>query len=996
MCDSWRFQMFDHGRALRHEQSEGSTTQPHAHRTVGTAEQLLTAVTAGAPHIELRQHLDLSVLPLLHTYAGEALEASHSILGALPSTVQTIQGNCTAATPAAEALDTAGIRPPLAPLREGQCLLLADSNIFSAWHWLWLDSVYLRHKPSARAPGAATLIGGHRSSGGGPAALYLTHSTLQGAVRWDGTTAAVPSGEGRDGNAANAESAGPAPRGADVTGTLGLDVAKSVYAEDCTFTNLGGAQHAAVLLSHTNATAAFTNCTFQNTRFSTPAATDPAVPPAAVRTSAGGGSVRLEQCRFRHNAVLYEAHDAGPADVAVAPGSRVFGDRGASGVAATEASEGGAWPAGLALGGGSLQPLAASRDVEFLSAGDEWLLERQGAMSESAPTGAAHAFPAPLVPATARAPPVATEAPPPATQIGSGAIALFAIFSIAAVICISLAIFWCWWRLPRDTLYAGNFPAAPMSPVKPPVTLPRAHTASVSQPSDGKHGVSPGHPAADAQIGRDVGLTNFASFPEAAASQRLTVAHSNPFFDFTKTKSPSYSPTAADSLASSSLSTSLLYAHRTAAATAAQQPPPVALLRLQLDAAEALRRRPPPQPLSPWSPAGSPAGAAAEGALRCAASGAQPPPPLPAADAPIAQRIAFVHQQLDSIAGREVLPGLILDPRRSRRLQGGQAVIQFGVDRQTEAQWAVKFFLSARGFANEAALYRDPGSPLGPFLPLVRNIIGARDPADPLAAAERILDAHGRPLPPCIVMERGESLDIWRTRNAHDGIDVFTALQIVNHIAERLAALHSAGHVHRDIKPSNVMWLPRRNRWTLIDFGCAARAGAHAPVSFTPAYAPPEVVRAHRSGAHTVVADPKADAWALGTVALEVFCNRPALDLMQGEQQVMARLAGELPLPWEDEQASTPITHALGRYRGTVLALVRRDPARRASVAEFIQLSRDLISRTSLSAPREAPVRVLDAADDASTSDAVPAAAEGAGAARRALILDIMPHRSSI
>lgn len=111
-------------------------------------------------------------------------------------------------------------------------------------------------------------------------------------------------------------------------------------------------------------------------------------------------------------------------------------------------------------------------------------------------------------------------------------------------------------------------------------------------------------------------------------------------------------------------------------------------------------------------------------------------------------------------------------------------MIQFAVDRPTERQWAVKFFMSERGFADEVALYRDPGSPLGPFLPAVRNIVGRGWGDGPLTpdaddhGVARIVDAFGRPLPPCIVMERGESLDIWRTRTAQDGIDVFTALQV--------------------------------------------------------------------------------------------------------------------------------------------------------------------------------------------------------------------------
>lgn len=72
------------------------------------------------------------------------------------------------------------------------------------------------------------------------------------------------------------------------------------------------------------------------------------------------------------------------------------------------------------------------------------------------------------LPVAAEVPPLAAPPPPPplvaplappvevaedarrVTQIGSGAIALFATFSIAAVLCIALMIFWCWWRIQRD------------------------------------------------------------------------------------------------------------------------------------------------------------------------------------------------------------------------------------------------------------------------------------------------------------------------------------------------------------------------------------------------------------------------------------------------------------------------------------------------------------------------------------------------------------------
>lgn len=33
-------------------------------------------------------------------------------------------------------------------------------------------------------------------------------------------------------------------------------------------------------------------------------------------------------------------------------------------------------------------------------------------------------------------------------------------------------------------------------------------------------------------------------------------------------------------------------------------------------------------------------------------------------------------------------------------------------------------------------------------------------------------------------------------------------VQVVAHIAKRVAGMHRGGYVHRDLKPSNIMWLP--------------------------------------------------------------------------------------------------------------------------------------------------------------------------------------------
>lgn len=100
----------------------------------------------------------------------------------------------------------------------------------------------------------------------------------------------------------------------------------------------------------------------------------------------------------------------------------------------------------------------------------------------------------------------------------------------------------------------------------------------------------------------------------------------------------------------------------------------------------------------------------------------------------------------------------------------GQAIVQFATELPTETDYAIKFFASQEAFADEAALYRDDGNnPLAGMLPVVRDIIDNLD--------GRFTDSVGDPLPPCIVMEKGESLNFWSRRNK-GGLDHMTALQV--------------------------------------------------------------------------------------------------------------------------------------------------------------------------------------------------------------------------
>ena len=98
------------------------------------------------------------------------------------------------------------------------------------------------------------------------------------------------------------------------------------------------------------------------------------------------------------------------------------------------------------------------------------------------------------------------------------------------------------------------------------------------------------------------------------------------------------------------------------------------------------------------------------------------------------------------------------------------------------------------------------------------------------------------------------------------------------HVSERLRDLHNAGFVHRDVKPGNIMFLLRRKVWTLIDFGCATRAGTDAAVSFSLHYAAPEVLQDLVDGRKATHVTPAVDAWALGIVALELFLGKPLFE----------------------------------------------------------------------------------------------------------------------
>eukprot|EP00892_Ulva_mutabilis_P008436 jgi/Ulvmu1/5965/UM026_0088.1 len=307
-----------------------------------------------------------------------------------------------------------------------------------------------------------------------------------------------------------------------------------------------------------------------------------------------------------------------------------------------------------------------------------------------------------------------------------------------------------------------------------------------------------------------------------------------------------------------------------------------------------------------------------------------------------AQQRGRLTAELDSMRhrGEKFLERFVVLSCMERR-EGGQAVVQFVRCSRHDEPAAVKFFLSRAAFDTEVALYG---------VPELRSIMPAKlAEAGNSDGAER--NSRGYPWPPCIIIEKGESLQEWKACTKPAFTTIVDALCL---IAGTLVQLHSNGWVHRDLKPGNVLRLPVRHSWTLMDFGLAARTGATVPLAFSPAYAPPEAAVAEERGDSTIMADPAADVWALGVMAFELLTSEPLYTPMVATRaSIWAQLCGREALPWEAgaPQQAAKLSQLHGLRRGVLLCL-QRDPAARPSAQEVLVQWRDLFNSRTTGARR--------------------------------------------
>ena len=75
----------------------------------------------------------------------------------------------------------------------------------------------------------------------------------------------------------------------------------------------------------------------------------------------------------------------------------------------------------------------------------------------------------------------------------------------------------------------------------------------------------------------------------------------------------------------------------------------------------------------------------------------------------------------------------------------------------------------------------EPTQPLGKFLPKLHSIVEGE--------TSGLRDARGTLMPPCIITDKGEALDVW-IENSGDAIDLFAGLQVCHDVRSCCAIMH--------------------------------------------------------------------------------------------------------------------------------------------------------------------------------------------------------------
>jgi hypothetical protein len=170
-----------------------------------------------------------------------------------------------------------------------------------------------------------------------------------------------------------------------------------------------------------------------------------------------------------------------------------------------------------------------------------------------------------------------------------------------------------------------------------------------------------------------------------------------------------------------------------------------------------------------------------------------------------------------------------------------------------------------------------------------------------------------------IAMELLEGIDLAQAMLPHDRLTRLQKAHVVADVCRGLDYAHKRGVVHRDVKPANVILLGD-GTVKIVDFGIARLENSTMTqtglILGTPSYIAPEVLKGGG-------VDHRADIWAVGVVAYELFSgqlpfNAPTI------AGLVYKIVHEAPPPFDAAALGYPpaVTDVIARA-------LEKDPARR-------------------------------------------------------------------
>ncbi len=203
---------------------------------------------------------------------------------------------------------------------------------------------------------------------------------------------------------------------------------------------------------------------------------------------------------------------------------------------------------------------------------------------------------------------------------------------------------------------------------------------------------------------------------------------------------------------------------------------------------------------------------------------------------------------------------------------------------------------------------------------------------------------------PYIVMRlmKGGTL---RRRLFYEGIDLATAVRVIEQVAEALDYAHAQGVIHRDLKPSNIL-LDENDNACLTDFGIAKMLGSASQVTGsgvvgTPNYMSPEQCQGKPLG-------PASDIYALGAILFEILTGEAPYEADTPLAVMYMHVKDPVPSARERNPELPP---QLDRVVARAMAKRPEDryPSARALAADLRRVAEEVYGSAALASPPAPP-----------------------------------------